>query len=125
MKFKQNEPTFFDRAFTAKEVGVKPTTIKHWEREIAYIDKRIKRSLKGNRRLYNRENIEQFREVKRLMEEERLSVEEVANYFKNGLFNKPKDDNALDVKTDLDKKTEALIIVQRAISKLEKLKELI
>ncbi len=121
-KKKKVEPRFFNRSFVAKEVGVKPTTIQHWEREITYIDKRIKRSSKERKRLYSRENIEQFLEVKRLVEEERLSIEEVDTYFKNG-FHKAKEKET--IKSDLEKKTEAQIILKGVIIKLEELKKLL
>ncbi len=121
-KDSKEEPHFFNRAFVAKEVGVKPTTIKHWEREINYIDRHINRSRNGGKRLYSRANVEQFLEVKRLLEDERLSVEEVASYFKKGFF---KANETKQAQSDLDKKTEAQLLLKGAINKLEKLKELL
>ncbi len=123
LKAKGNSPSFFNRTEAAKEVGVKPTTLKHWEREIKYIDKRIKRSLNGGKRLYSRENIQQFLEVKRLLEEERLSVEEVAQYFKQG--GALKDKQAQKELSAIEKKTEAQMMIKEAITKLEKLKDLL
>ncbi len=109
------EKLYYTRKEVAQAVDCPDASIKHWEKEISLF-KKIKRD-KHNARLYTKENIEQFKEVKR-MREKRYEVEEINRFFKTGFLEEGSSSN-------LEKKTEAILKIQTVISKLEGLKELI
>ena len=72
---------FFRIGETSRIIGVKPYVLRYWEKEFQII--RPKRA-DSKQRTYQREDIETIREIKKLLYEERLTIDGAKKRLKSG-----------------------------------------
>ncbi|HDH86486.1 MAG: MerR family transcriptional regulator [Deltaproteobacteria bacterium] len=83
---------FFRIGETSRIIGVKPYVLRYWEKEFQNI--RPKRA-DSRQRTYQREDIETIREIKKLLYEEKLTIEGAKKRLKSGKKVSPVPPNAL------------------------------
>ncbi|MDR1607178.1 MAG: MerR family transcriptional regulator [Deltaproteobacteria bacterium] len=66
------EPLFFKIGEAAERVGVTSQVIRFWTKEFPIIEPQ---RLRGRHRLYSKEDVRLFQEIKRLLYEERFTIE--------------------------------------------------
>ena len=72
---------FFRIGDTSRIIGVKPYVLRYWEKEFQII--RPKRA-DSKQRTYQREDIETIREIKKLLYEEKLTIDGAKKRLKSG-----------------------------------------
>ena len=72
---------FFRIGETSRIIGVKPYVLRYWEKEFQII--RPKRA-DSKQRTYQREDIETIREIKKLLYEEKLTIDGAKKRLKSG-----------------------------------------
>ena len=72
---------FFRIGETSRIIGVKPYVLRYWEKEFQII--RPKRA-DSKQRTYQREDIEAIREIKKLLYEEKLTIDGAKKRLKSG-----------------------------------------
>jgi DNA-binding transcriptional MerR regulator len=75
-----DDKRFFRIGEVSRIIGVKPYVLRYWEKEFPFI--RPKRA-DSRQRVYRREDIETIGEVKRLLYEERLTIEGARHKLKS------------------------------------------
>ncbi len=75
------EKLYFKIGEAAKIVGVKPYVLRYWETEFAELRPGKTRS---KHRLYKRKDVETLLEIKRLLHDQRFTIEGARKYLKEG-----------------------------------------
>ncbi len=109
---------YFSRAEVARIVGIKPETLKLWEKTLGFHPRRV-----GNRRIYARKDLRRVLLIKTLMEQEHLSLEEVKAFLRDERAARRKELEALQMwKNRLDQElTEILQEIRHLLAEIERL----
>ncbi len=81
---------YFSRAEVARILGIKPETLKLWEKTLGFHPRRV-----GNRRIYARRDLRRALLIKTLMEQEQLTLEEVKAFLRDERAAKQREMEAL------------------------------